>query len=404
MNENIHKAQSYNLDHRDIGPKQNIFFFSEYGPGLPFYGPKGVYIKNRLIEYWREMHLKADYHEIESPMMLDRILWEKSGHWNLYHEHMYVSESDKRDFAIKPMNCPGAMLYYQFKKRSEVELPLRVCELGRVHRHEDSGALNGLLRSRSFIVDDGHIFCCEKDIESEVIKILKMSQALLKKLGFNKFSLELSVRSESNKDKYLGSEGNWKKAEQALEHAANISGINYKRMEGEAKFYGPALDLLIEDRQNKKWQCSSVQLDFNLPSRFDLKYYDKQGKKQVPVLIHRCLFGSLERFLGVMLDHYQGHLPIWLLPEQLRILPIDAQFNSAAKQLWQDLQDSGIKVSIDESNSNLSQKIKRAAQDYIPYKLIFGEYELKNQMYALRGGKCAKKSYSKKDIINLIKN
>lgn len=404
MNENIHKAQSYDMDHRDIGPKQNIFFFSEYGPGLPFYGPKGVYIKNRLIEYWREMHLKEDYQEIESPMMLDRILWEKSGHWNLYQEHMYVSESDKRDFAIKPMNCPGAMLYYQFKKRNEVELPLRVCELGRVHRHEDSGALNGLLRSRSFIVDDGHVFCRESDIESEVIKILEMSQALLKKLGFEKFSLELSVRSESKKEKYLGSDENWQKAERALEQAANKSGIEYKRMEGEAKFYGPALDLLIEDRQNKKWQCSSVQLDFNLPSRFDLKYFDKQGKKQIPVLIHRCLFGSLERFLGVMLDHYQGHLPIWLLPEQLRILPVEPEFLPAANELCDFFQNSGIKVSIDESNSNLSQKIKRAAQDYVPFKLILGERELKNEMYALRGDKLSSKSYSKQEIINLIKN
>lgn len=390
-------------DHRDICKEQDLFSFHEEGPGFAFYRPKGLMIKHALLKLWRKEHLRAKYEEIESPMMLSKKLWEQSGHWDLYKENMYISKVDKHDFAIKPMNCPGAMLYYKEKKRSFKELPLRVCELGRVHRNENSGSLHGLLRVRSFIVDDAHIFCEKERLGQEVRSILLLIQKILKKCGFEQLEFELSVRSEKKKDKYLGDDQSWEVAEDSLESSLKELGLDFKRMEGEAKFYGPAIDVKIKDSQGRSWQCSSIQMDFNLAKRFNLYYFDQNGKKQIPFILHRCIFGSLERFIGMLLEHYQGKLPFWLAPIQLYVMSVDKSVNDYAQGIIDWLEDLGFRVDGDLRDESLSSMLKKVRLQQIPMKIIIGPKEKEEQKISIKMLSGEQVSLVKKDkLLELI--
>ena len=391
MNKNIQEAElcpknSYKNedDHRKIGKDQNLFSFHDEGPGFPFFHPKGVVLKNLLMEHWRKEHRLNDYEEIESPMMLNKDLWIQSGHWDLFKENMYVSEVDKGEFAIKPMNCPGSMLYYKEKKRSFKELPLRVCELGKVHRNENSGSLHGLMRVRSFIVDDAHIFCSGDQLQNEIKSVLKLAIRILKKFGFEELEYELSVRSEEKKEKYLGSDKDWALAEGALQSSMDDLGLSYKKIEGEAKFYGPAIDIKIKDSVGRNWQCSSIQMDFNLAKRFKLHYFDENDKKQVPYILHRCIFGSLERFMGILLEHYEGKLPFWISPVQFKVISVNEKVNAYAESIIEKLEEQGFRYKADLSDENLSIKMKKARQELVPVVLIVGEKEMEQRKVSAR--------------------
>lgn len=386
MNKYIQEAElcpKY-IDHKEIGKKQQLFSFHEEGPGFPFYLPKGMVFKNLLINYWRKEHHKRGYQEIESPMMLNKNLWEKSGHWDLYKENMYISEIEKGELAIKPMNCPGAILVYKEKKRNVKEFPLRLCELGKVHRKENSGSLSGLFRVRSFVVDDAHIFCEKNDLKKEVKDILNLCHKILNECGFESLEYELSVRSEEKKLKYLGSCNDWEIAEKILKESLEEMNLPYKRMEGEAKFYGPALEIKLKDSIGRSWQCSSIQLDFNLPQRFSLVYYDENGKKQVPYMLHRCIFGSLERFIAILLEHHEGKLPSWLCPVQVRVISIGKRDEEFIKLIEEYLKNKKIRYEVDNSLKSLSEKLKKLKGEAIPLSIIIGEKEEKLRKVSLR--------------------
>lgn len=383
MNKNIQRAELC-LDHREIGQEQDLFSFQEAGPGLPFFHPKGLILKNILIDYWRKQHQCRGYEEIESPMLLDKDLWVQSGHWDLYRENMYISEVEKRDFAVKPMNCPGAMLYYKNKKRSFKELPLRVCEMGRVHRNESSGALHGLLRVRSFIVDDAHIFCAEEQLKAEIKNFLNLCLQILGHCGFKAVEFELSVRGIAKGSKYLGKDQDWQVAEQALEDSLKDLKLKYQRIEGEAKFYGPAIDIKIKDSAGRKWQCSSLQMDFNLAHRFNLCFFDRDGKRQIPFILHRCIYGSLERFIGMLLEHYQGRLPLWLTPVQVRILSVGSDMEEHINSIERLFYSHNIRFDRDICEDNLSGKVKRAREEFVPYVLLIGKKEVESQNFSLK--------------------
>lgn len=381
------------FDHRKLGQELELFSFHKEGPGMPFWLHNGLQLKNQLIEFWRARHQQAGYKEIQSPLLLDQVLWEKSGHWDLYKEHMFVSEVERRAFALKPMNCPGAILVYQEKKRSHKELPLKICEMGQVHRNEFSGSLHGLLRVRSFMVDDGHIFCAREHILPESKKVLQLSLEILKKCGFHDFQIELSVRSHDKKHKYLGSDSDWQDAESLLELALKELQLPYIIKEGEAKFYGPAIDIKIKDSSQRDWQCSSLQMDFNLPQRFRLKYYDAQGKPQSPFILHRCVFGSLERFIGILLEHYKGLLPFWLAPLQVRLISLSPSGKMHLEKLKNDLQNHFLRWDHDDSDQHMSQKIKKAHSQKVPLLILAGDQEAQNQSYSLRLQKGEKKNH-----------
>ena len=386
MNKKIQWAElcPENNDHREIGKQQHFFSYHQEGPGFPFFHPKGVILKNVLMDYWRKEHRLGGYEEIESPMLLNKELWIRSGHWDLFRENMYVSEVDKGEFAIKPMNCPGAMLYYKEKKRSFRELPLRICELGKVHRNENSGSLHGLLRVRSFIVDDAHIFCEGAQLKSEIKNILHLCLKILNHCGFNDLEFELSVRGNEKKAKYLGAEGDWEFAEKMLQDSLVEMGLNSKRREGEAKFYGPAIDIKINDAWGRSWQCSSIQMDFNLAERFELYYLDKDGQKQIPYILHRCIFGSLERFMGMLLEHYAGRLPFWLAPVQIKLISVGNDVADYMKLVAAWLEEKGFRFQQDMSDVNISNKIKKARAELIPVIVIVGEKEKKSSKISVR--------------------
>lgn len=401
MKKYIQKAElcSKNYDHREIGKKQNLFSFHSEGPGLPFFHPKGVMFKNILMDFWRKEHLLAGYEEIESPMMLNKDLWVQSGHWDLFRENMYISEVDKGEFVIKPMNCPGAMLYYKEKKRSFKELPLRICELGKVHRNENSGSLHGLLRVRSFVVDDAHIFCSEDQLKSEVKKVLNLCLKILKKCGFHKFDFELSLRSEEKKEKYLGSDQDWDFAQRILQESLDEMGLNSKKIAGEAKFYGPAIDIKINDSRGRSWQCSSIQMDFNLSKRFKLGYFDKSGKRKIPYILHRCVFGSLERFIGILLEHYQGKLPLWLAPIQVKIISLGDHLEEYGRSIGNWLDDNHFRYQVDFSNAHLSYKIKQAIKEEVPIVIIIGDEERKENKISIRLPSGEQKKLVKREVL-----
>lgn len=380
------------FDHRVLGAKYDLFSFFEEGPGFPFWQERGLRIKNALIDYWRNLHEENGYKEIQSPIMLDKELWKRSGHCDYFEENMFFSAVEKREFAIKPMSCPGAILVFNSKKRSHAELPLRLSELGHVHRNENSGSLHGLMRVRSFVQDDAHIFCQEKDLLQEIQGILKLVAEIMDKCGLSDYHFELSLRGEGGK-KYLGQDEDWVLAEKILELA--LEGKNYIKRPGEAKFYGPSLDVHIKDVHGRSWQCSSIQLDFNLPRRFDVHYFDEKGERKVPYMIHRAIFGSLERFIGILLENYGKHLPFWMHPVQYKVLSVSSHSKAFAQELIGDLKNKGFVVESDFSESPLKEKIRRCHEEMVHSYIVIGEKEVKERKMKVRNiGSGEEKDYS----------
>ena len=357
-------------DHRKLGKELDLFTILEDGPGFPFFLPNGTVLKNELMKYWREVHREAGYVEIETPIILSRHLWETSGHWFHYKENMYTVKIDEEDFAIKPMNCPGGMLTYKTKMRSYRDFPIRMGEVGRVHRHELSGALHGLMRVRAFTQDDAHIFMLPEQIKDEIKGVAMLIDKVYKQFGFS-YHVELSTRPES----FLGEISMWDEAEASLKAALEELGLDYRLNEGDGAFYGPKIDFHLRDCIGRTWQCGTIQLDYQLPQRFDLTYTGKDGEKHRPIMIHRVAFGSIERFIGILIEHYAGKFPVWLSPVQAKILPISDKFMDYADDLYKKLFDAGIRVAIDDRAEKIGYKIREAQLEKVPYMIIVGEKE-----------------------------
>ena len=357
-------------DHRKLGKELDLFTILEDGPGFPFFLPNGTVLKNELMKYWREVHREAGYVEIETPIILSRHLWETSGHWFHYKENMYTVQIDEEDFAIKPMNCPGGMLTYKTKMRSYRDFPIRMGEVGRVHRHELSGALHGLMRVRAFTQDDAHIFMLPEQIKDEIKGVAMLIDKVYKQFGFS-YHVELSTRPES----FLGEISMWDEAEAALKAALEELGLDYRLNEGDGAFYGPKIDFHLRDCIGRTWKCVTIQLDYQMPQRFDLTYTGKDGEKHRPIMIHRVAFGSIERFIGILIEHYAGKFPVWLSPVQAKILPISDKFMDYADDLYKKLFDAGIRVAIDDRAEKIGYKIREAQLEKVPYMIIVGEKE-----------------------------
>jgi threonyl-tRNA synthetase len=366
-------------DHRKLGRELGLFMFSEYGPGFPFFLPNGMTLKNTLIDYWREIHKKNGYIEVSTPIILNRSLWETSGHWEHYKENMYTTVIDDQDFAVKPMNCPGSILVYENEPRSYRDLPYRVAELGLVHRHEKSGELHGLFRVRCFTQDDGHIFIRRDQVKEEVLRIVGIIDSFYKLFGF-KYFVELSTRPEDS----MGSDEDWENAENGLREALEAAGLDYILNEGDGAFYGPKIDFHLIDALGRSWQCGTVQLDFQLPQRFELEYMGSDGAKHQPVMIHRVVFGSVERFLGILTEHYAGAFPTWLAPVQVKILPVSDKFMDYAKKVCGVIEAAGIRVEVDERSEKLGWKIREAQKTKVPYMLIVGEKDEADNTVSVR--------------------
>ena len=366
-------------DHRKLGKELELFTIMEEGPGFPFFLPKGMVLKNLLIDYWREIHREAGYQEISTPMILSRSLWERSGHWAHYKENMYTTVIDEEDYAIKPMNCPGGMLVYKTKPRSYRDLPLRVGELGLVHRHELSGALHGLMRVRCFTKDDAHIFMTPDQIKEEIKGVVALIDKVYGTFGFP-YKIELSTMPED----HMGELADWERATDALRGAITELGYAYEVNEGDGAFYGPKLDFHLQDCLGRTWQCGTIQLDFQLPERFELEYTGADGQKHRPIMIHRVVFGSIERFIGILIEHFAGAFPLWLAPEQVRILPISERHHEKAREIYQQLFDAGMRVEIDERSEKIGYKIREAQLQKIPYMLIIGDKEAESGTVSVR--------------------
>lgn len=366
-------------DHRKLGKELKLFALMEEGPGFPFFLPKGTVLKNKLLEYWREVHKKWDYVEIETPIILNRALWETSGHWENYKENMYTLKIDEEDYAIKPMNCPGGMLVYDMELHSYRDFPMRVGEIGRVHRHELSGALHGLMRVRAFTQDDAHIFMLPEQIKDEIKGVAALFDEVYSTFGL-KYHVELSTKPE----KALGSDEEWDMAESALEGALKEMGMDYVVNAGDGAFYGPKIDFHLEDSLGRTWQCGTIQLDFQLPQRFDLTYVGADGEKHRPIVIHRVAFGSIERFIGIIIEHFAGKFPLWLSPEQVRILTINDKHAEYAQGVAKALSDADIRVSLDDRNEKVGYKIREAQLEKIPYMVIIGDKEVEERRLSVR--------------------
>ena len=366
-------------DHRKLGKELELFTIMEEGPGFPIFLPKGMVLKNLLIDYWREIHREAGYQEISTPMILSRSLWERSGHWAHYKENMYTTVIDEEDYAIKPMNCPGGMLVYKTKPRSYRDLPLRVGELGLVHRHELSGALHGLMRVRCFTQDDAHIFMTPDQIKEEIKGVVALIDKVYGTFGFP-YKIELSTMPED----HMGELADWERATDALRGAITELGYAYEVNEGDGAFYGPKLDFHLQDCLGRTWQCGTIQLDFQLPERFELEYTGADGQKHRPIMIHRVVFGSIERFIGILIEHFAGAFPLWLAPEQVRILPISERHHEKAREIYQQLFNAGMRVEIDERSEKIGYKIREAQLQKIPYMLIIGDKEAESGTVSVR--------------------
>ena len=366
-------------DHRKLGKELKLFLLLDAGPGFPFFLPKGLILKNLLIDYWREIHERNGYKEISTPIMLTKELWEQSGHWDHYRENMYTTEIDHADFAIKPMNCPGGMLVYKSEVHSYRELPLRMGELGLVHRHEKSGQLHGLMRVRCFTQDDAHIFMREDQIADEIQGVMRLIDEVYQKFGFS-YEIELSTRPENS----IGSDEEWELATNALEKA--VQGMNrpYVINEGDGAFYGPKLDFHLKDSIGRTWQCGTIQLDFQLPQRFHIEYIGEDGEKYRPIMLHRVVFGSIERFIGILTEHYAGKFPAWLSPVQVKILPISDKYIDYAKEVEIFLKEKKIRTELDDRDEKLGYKIREARIDKVPYMLIIGDKEQRNRTVSVR--------------------
>lgn len=369
-------------DHRKLGRELELFDLFDEGQGFPFFLPNGMVLRNILEDFWREKHKKAGYVEIKTPMILNKDLWLRSGHWDHYKENMYTTVIDDVEHAIKPMNCPGGMLVYKSKMHSYRDLPERVAELGLVHRHELSGALHGLMRVRCFTQDDAHIFMTPDQIESEIIGVMNLIDDFYSTFGF-KYTIELSTRPEDS----MGSDEQWNIATKALESALKKNGKEYKINEGDGAFYGPKIDFHLEDSLGRTWQCGTIQLDFQMPERFDLTYVGEDGQKHRPIMIHRVIFGSIERFIGILTEHYAGAFPLWLAPQQVVILPISEAFQANAEKIKEDLQAANIRASVDKRNEKMGYKIRQAQLKKIPYMLVVGEKEVSSNTVSVRSRK-----------------
>ena len=357
-------------DHRKLGKELGLFMMSDEGPGFPFFLPKGMVLKNTLLDYWREIHQKAGYVEISTPIILNRHLWETSGHWDHYKENMYTTVIDEQDYAIKPMNCPGGILVYQSEPRSYRDLPLRMGELGLVHRHEKSGQLHGLMRVRCFTQDDAHIFMMPEQIRDEIKCVAKLIDEVYQLFGF-KYHVELSTRPENS----MGSDEDWDMATTALQGALDDLGLSYSVNEGDGAFYGPKIDFHLEDSIGRTWQCGTIQLDFQLPMRFNCEYIGADGEKHRPIMIHRVAFGSIERFIGILIEHFAGAFPTWLSPVQVKVLPISDKYMDYAGKVLDELKENGIRAEIDTRAEKIGYKIREARLQKIPYMLVVGAKE-----------------------------
>ena len=369
-------------DHRKIGKELELFTIMEEGPGFPFFLPKGMTLKNTLIDYWREIHQKAGYYEIQTPMILNRALWERSGHWDHYKQNMYTTVIDGEDYAIKPMNCPGGILVYKTKMHSYKDLPLRMGELGLVHRHELSGALHGLMRVRCFTQDDAHIFMTREQIKDEIKGVVKLIDKVYNTFGFE-YHIELSTKPDDS----MGSEEDWEIATDALRDAVTELGYDFEVNEGDGAFYGPKLDFHLTDCLGRTWQCGTIQLDFQLPERFELEYIGADGNKHRPIMIHRVVFGSIERFIGILTEHFAGAFPTWLAPVQVKLLPIADRHFSYLNAVKERLERHGIRCEIDDRSEKIGFKIRSAQLEKVPYMLVAGDKDIENNTVSVRSRK-----------------
>ncbi len=387
-------------DHKKLGKELGLFMMSEYGPGFPFWLDKGMILRNILENFWYEEHTKEGYQFIKTPIMLSQELWEVSGHWFNYKENMYISDVDDRQFAIKPMNCPGGMLVYKNDLHSYKDLPLRVGELGLVHRHEASGALNGLFRVRTFTQDDAHLYMTPDQVEGEIVRLIAFFDRVYKLFNLQ-YTIELSTRPE---EKYIGTVEVWDESERILEAACKKSGHTVKINPGDGAFYGPKLDFHLQDSLGREWQCGTIQLDMNLPERFDLTYIDSDGSKKRPIMLHRVIFGSVERFIGILIEHYAGAFPLWLSPDQVRILPVNAEFHhDYAQKLKDKLAEAGLRVEVDERNEKLGYRLREAQIKKIPVQLVVGDGEVENGTVNVRRyGSQASESLGIEELIQAL--
>lgn len=367
-------------DHRKLGKELGLFSFHEQGPGFPFIKPKGMIIWNELMKYWREVHDRAGYGEVKTPVVLSKSLWETSGHWDNYRENMYTTEIDEEEYAIKPMNCPGGMLLFKEDLHSYRELPIRWAEVGLDHRHELSGVLNGLFRVRSFWQDDAHIFMTKDQLKDEILGVLKLADEIYGKFGLDYDHLELSTRPK----KSIGTDEAWEMATEGLKQALEEYGKPYEINEGDGAFYGPKIDLHLKDVIGRTWQCGTVQLDMNLPERFDLSYIDEKGEKERPVMVHRVIYGSVERFFGMLIEHYAGAFPVWLAPVQVKLVAVSEKHVEGAWKVKKELFEAGIRVEVDSADETVGNKVRKAVQEKVPYVVVVGDRELEGGQWTIR--------------------
>jgi|TARA_B100001971_G_C18266128_1_gene592642 threonyl-tRNA synthetase len=370
-------------DHRILGQQMDLYSFNETAPGMVFWHNNGLIIRNKLIDFWREIHRNSGYQEISTPQILDKKLWQISGHWEKYKENIFLTEYEKRQFAVKPMNCPGGILVYKNKPKSYKDLPLRVGELGVVHRQELSGVLGGLFRVIQFTQDDAHIFCTEKQVEDEIDKIIDIINFTYKKLGLNFDHVELSTRPKER----IGSDKIWDKAEKALKNILRKKKIKYEINKGDGVFYGPKIDFHIKDSLGRTWQVSTVQLDFLMPERFNLEYIDKDNKRKRPIMLHRVVYGSLERFIGILVEHYKGRFPTWLAPIQVKVISMNDRNANYSRKIKEKLETSGIRVELDNSSESMSKKVRDSQLEKVNYMITVGDKEEKSKTIAIRDRK-----------------
>ena len=380
LDEHLARLEEAKLrDHRKIGKEMDLFSMHDEGPGFPFFHPNGMVVRNELLSWWRDVLAKNGYGEILTPIILNEDLWHRSGHWDHYKENMYFTKIDDKDYAIKPMNCPGSTIVYANSQHSYKELPIRLSEFGQVHRHELSGTLHGLFRVRTFTQDDAHVYCLPSQVEDEVFKMIDLADYLYSTFDF-KYTVELSTRP----DDFMGEIETWNIAEAALKSALEKRGIEYTINEGDGAFYGPKIDFHLEDAIGRTWQCGTIQLDFQMPINFDLTYIDENGEKKRPVMLHRALFGSLERFLGALIEKFIGKFPLWLAPVQVKILSISEKFNDYAKSVYDELKSKGYRVVLDDRNEKIGKKIREAQVEKVEYMLIIGEEEASTKTVTIR--------------------
>lgn len=397
LEEHLHfLEEAKKRDHRKLGKELELFMFSEEAPGMPFYLPKGMTIRTELENFSREMQNQRDYDEVRTPLMMNRRLWEQSGHWDHYKDNMYFTEVDDTKFALKPMNCPGHMIIYKNSLHSYRELPIRISEFGQVHRHEMSGALNGMMRVRTFCQDDAHIFVRPDQIEDEISRVIALIDHIYQVFGFE-YKIELSTRPED----FMGSEALWDQAEKSLQNVLDKRDIVYRINEGDGAFYGPKIDFHILDALKRSWQCGTIQLDFQMPEKFDLSYIGEDNQKHRPVVIHRAIYGSIDRFMGILTEHYSGAFPLWLSPVQAKLLPVSENYLDYAFQVKKSLEDAGIRVEVDIRDEKLGYKIREAQLAKIPYVLVLGENEKNSGTVAVR--KHGEGDLGTKNILDIIK-